>query len=386
VKIGVMTFWWSEDNYGQLLQCYALQKYLRDLGHDTYLIRYDPRGDYIKSSFLEKVFKALNPVTLFKYLSFKKRVMIDAKEKRGNPRYFEKFRDQNIRQSEKIYYSYNELAQDPPDADMYIVGSDQVWNMFGVLTNRAINMINAYFLNFGDSITKKISYAASFGKEKSELDEVFVKIFAPLLKKFDYVSVREKSGLEICRQCGIDKAEWVPDPTLLLDADEYRALYVGERLSPKPEKQYVLLYLIGNEFSFSIQSIYDWAQHRKLEVVYITGNSQQDSFKKTYATVLEWIYLLENAEYVVTNSFHCTVFSLIFGKKFGVIPLSGRDKGMNSRFDSIFRQFWIDERFLNLGFPILDEGIDWQHVSKVLQDIKSCSRLEEIIRGDEECL
>ncbi len=73
MKIGIMTFWWSEDNYGQLLQCYALQKYLRDQGHDPFLIRYDPRGDYAPTPLYRKLLKALNPVKLARYLSLKRR-------------------------------------------------------------------------------------------------------------------------------------------------------------------------------------------------------------------------------------------------------------------------------------------------------------------------
>lgn len=379
MKIGVMTFWWSQDNYGQLLQCYALQKYLRDLGHDAYLIRYDPRGDYVKSPVWKKILKAFNPIKLRMFLLSKKRRAADIKEKRDNPRDFEGFRDRHIRQSEKIYYSYKQLVENPPEADMYIVGSDQVWSTSGLPVKKAVNKLKAYLLNFGSPATKRVSYAASFGKTIDKLDPDFIYVFTSLLKNFDYVLVREKSGLEICRRCGIDSAEWVPDPTLLLDADTYRALYAGEKFFHMSGKRYCFLYLVGNDFNFSVQSVYDWAYDKGLEIVYVTGNSQQDRFVKKHATIPEWLYLLEHAECVITNSFHCAVFSLLFGRKFAVIPLAGRHTGMNSRLNSLFQQLHIEERFLNNDFSVLDMDVDRQAVSETLKNIKDGCILNEII-------
>ena len=367
MKIGIVTFWWSQDNYGQLLQCYALQKYLRNAGHDAYLIRYDPRGDYIKTPIWRKILKAFNPVKLSKYLLNRKRMFDDVHEKINNPRKFDEFRNKYIKQSERIYHSYNELVDNPPEADMYITGSDQVWNTFGVPIERAINVIKAYLLDFGNSSIKRFAYAASFGKD--ELDKASMEIFMPLLKKFDYISVREKSGLNICKQCGIDNVEWVPDPTMLLDADIYRELYKDETIR-RPDRPYCFFYHLGNECDFSIQSVYDWAEKKNFKVLYIAGNAMHDKYTKMYPTIPEWIYLLEHSEYVLTNSYHCFVFSLMLRKKFAIIPLSGKDKSMNNRFDSLFQLFNIEERYINSDFSIIDKEIDWQSVSVVFQNIK----------------
>ena len=379
MKIGILTFWWSEDNYGQILQCYALQKYLRDVGHDVFLIRYRSTHDYIKLPIWRKIIKAFNPIKLYGYLLSNGRRIADKRDNSRN-RNFEDFRNKHIKQSPRIFCYYKELVQDPPLADVYIVGSDQVWNISEMSVDRAVNVINAYLLNFGDALIRRISYAASFGKNKGELDSSFIGIFASLLKKFDYISVREKSGLEICRQCGIDNAEWVPDPTMLLDTGIYRALYRNGETIRKPDKPYCFLYLLGNKFDFSIDRIYNWAQGKKIEIVYVSGNLQHDNFKKTYATIPEWIYLLENAEYVVTNSYHCAVFSLLFKKKFGVIPLVGRDIGMNSRFDSMFQLFNIENRFLKDDFSVLDMEIDVEVVSDIFQNIRDTCKLNEIIQ------
>jgi len=371
-----MTFWWSEDNYGQLLQCYALQKYLRDMGHDAYLIRYDRRRDF-KLSVGRKILKASNPVKLY---NFFKRKIIDRKERRDNLRDFEEFRNKHIKQSERKYYYYKELVESPPVADIYIVGSDQVWNLYGVPVNKAMNIINAYLLNFGNTAIKRISYAASFGKEKGELDNDFINIFTLLLKNFNYVSVRERAGLDICKQCGIDGAEWVPDPTILLDADMYRSLYRDEEIIKKTDKPYCFLYLVGNEFNLSIGAIYDWARRKRMEIVYVTGNSRGDKHEKTYATIPEWIYFLEHAEYVITNSYHCTIFSLLFRKEFAIVPLSGKSAGMNSRFDTIFQLFGIENRYISVDFSVFDRAIDWQMISNALQNIKSSCKFNTILQ------
>jgi len=382
MKVGILTFWWSEDNYGQLLQCYALQKYLRDAGHDAYLIRYISINDYIKLSTWEKIRKASNPIKLWSFLANMKRRIVNGKEKRANPRNFTDFRNKHINQSERIYYTYKELFENPPFADVYIVGSDQVWNTGERTINRVMNLVNAYLLNFGNSSVKRISYAASFGKEKWQLESEYIKTFASLLKNFDYVSVREKSGLEICKQCGIENAECVPDPTMLLDIGIYQTLYTNEKIMQKPDKPYCFLYLLGNEFNFSVNAIYNWAKSKNIEVIYIAGNLQQDKYKKTHATIPEWIYLLEHSDTVITNSYHCTIFSLLFRKKFGIIPLAGRHIGMNSRFDTIFQLFSINSRFIDTDFSIFDvDDIDWRPISKTFQEIRTACRLNGIISG-----
>jgi hypothetical protein len=377
MKIGIMTFWWSDDNYGQILQCYALQKYLCDAGHDTYLIRYDPRNDYVKTSVLKKALKVFNPVKLINHLSYKKRLINNRREEKDNPRRFNNFREKYIKQSEKIYYSYDELVSNPPEADVYITGSDQVWNTFSLSFERARKKLQAYFLDFGDSETKRIAYAASFGKETIADD--FIRAISPLLKRFDYISVREKSGLTICRQCGIENADWVLDPTLLLTADNYRSLYKNEQ-PVSPGKPYLFLYLLGNKTRFSVETVYQQAKEKNLEVVYVSGNVQMDKHKKVYATIPQWISLIDNAEYIITNSFHGCVFSLIFHKPFIPIMLTGKYvSGMNTRLKSLFEL--LELKFTNDNQNLLKNIYDFDknRIDKKLSDLKDiCKLLEKI--------
>jgi len=375
MKIGIITLWRLK-NYGTILQCYALQKYLYDRGHDAYLIRYDSRNDSPKTNILKLLFKALNPVKLYFFL---KRKYINSLENKKNLRGFDSFFKKYIKQSEKIYYSYNELKENPPDADVYIVGSDQIWKFKGIPTDKVKARLHACFLDFGKIETKRISYAPSFGVEK--LDDSFVKEITPLLEKFNYVSVREKSGLDICKQCGINNAEWVPDPTILLDINIYRSLYSDLSIN-LPDKAYCFLYLLDNRIDFSVQAIFDWIKKDNLDVVYVTGNNRQDKYKKIYATIPEWIYLLEHAEYVITNSYHCCIFSILFEKKFGVRPHAGKKIGENIRLDSLFELFQIERRYINSDLSVVKRDINWQSVSNILQNIRNDCKLPNIINGN----
>ena len=381
LKIGILTFWWTNDNYGQLHQCYALQKYLRNAGHDAFLIRYDSRNDFIRTPFILRCLKALNPVLLCKFLQYKIQHKINSKklleESKLNDRHFDDFRAKYIAQSGTVYTSYNQLKENPPEADVYIVGSDQVWNFYEHRLNQCRNLVHAYFLDFGSTQIKRISYAASWGK--TALPHDFIKEISPLLKKFDYVSVREKSGIDLCRKCGYDTAEFRCDPTLLLTAENYRSLYKENYGTSKRKNPYLFLYMLNNTCDFDIQKVYEFAERKNLEVVYVTGNGKIDRYEKTFATIPQWLSLIDNAEYVMTNSFHCCVFSLLFEKKFGVVPLTKTLAGMNSRIETLSEIFGIKPRWIMEDesgvFSVLEE-----EVNPVLQ-IENEFDLREVLNG-----
>ena len=348
MKIGIMTFWWSNDNYGQLLQCYALQKYLRDAGHEAYLIRYDYTLDLSTPTYL-KLLKVLNPYLLIRYLTYRIKLTKLQKETITHNRYFDDFRKKYIRQSDILYTTYSQLKENPPQADCYIVGSDQVWNFS--LCKGNLQVVHAYMLDFGAETTKRMSYAASWSM--NTLSAKLIKEITPLLQQFSYVSVREENGIELCRQCGYESAELVCDPTFLLEANTYRKFYQSENVQ-KQEQKYLLLYMLNNQCDFDIQKVYDFAAERKLQVVYVTGNGILDKREKYFATIPQWLSFVDNAEYVVTNSFHCCVFSSLFGKQFGVVKLKGKHAGMNTRMESLFNQLKIEPRWLEGDFSVLD--------------------------------
>ncbi|MBR2524222.1 MAG: polysaccharide pyruvyl transferase family protein [Clostridiales bacterium] len=350
MKIGIMTYWKSTCNYGEQLQNYALQKYLRDLGHEPFLICYDYDNDTIRTPFCLRILKAFNPGQLARY-SYNRKLIRDGI---SHPRGFERFRERYLSLS-RSYPTIEDLVSDPPEADMYISGSDQVWNTFGGGLTHMKNRIRAFFLDFGNDDTIRASYAASWGRNSIPDDEYgFIK---PLLSRFDAVSVRESSGLDICRQLGADDARLATDPVLLHDADVYRQLY-SESDAGYSSSKYLFFYYMNNDIDYDRTRVIDWARSKGLEVVYVTDD-WHDNITRSFPGVAEWLKLIDNAEYVVTNSYHCVLFSIIFRKRFGVIKRFGEYAGMNTRMDSVFETFEIGSRYIDdSGFDIIEQPLD----------------------------
>lgn len=348
MRIGIMTLWNTQHNYGAVLQCFALQEYLRRNGHHPFLIRYKAKATGLN----------LTHISMKKIIKFVSR-KVDEKRKSkiiDQPRYFSDFINEYISQTEKDYIGYEELKDTPPEADMYLVGSDQVWNFYNTPIELCREHIHAFFLDFGNSDIKKISYAASWDKDC--VTEEQLKEIKPLIDKFTYVSVREKSGLELCQKCGINNAEWVPDPTLLLSAEDYRRIYLDSKNHiRKIEEPYIMIYnVLTQKQKFDISYIYDFAEENNLRVIYVCEDKTQDEYEKYYPTIPEWLYLMDNAKYVVTNSFHGTVFSLIFHKQFVNIPLTGSAAATNNRVKSLFEMFKTEGRYVvDHDLAILDK-------------------------------
>ena len=373
MKIGIMTFWWTEDNYGQLLQCYALQKYLRDLGHDAYLIRYkqkkreDTLSDIVVKSILYPSI-AIKRILKILRKNNRKEIPLETLE-RNKERLFPEFTSKYIKYSDHIYTQYEELQKNPPAADIYIVGSDQIWN-FSHPNNTSLN---AYFLNFGTSNIKRISYSASFGINK--LSYSVKKRVKPLLQRFSHVTVRENTGKVICDQMGIE-SKVVCDPTLLLSKNQWLDIADNTEI---PKGKYVFAYILSNTCKISVQQLKQWAEKKGLGLIYVSGNVtwcdtdlDDQNVEKSYMTINNWITCLANAEYIVTNSFHCCVFSLIFSKKIGVIPLTSELKNTNDRINSLFDNLKVTKtEIIDNNFPILEKLTEQNINTNFIEDSKT---------------
>lgn len=357
MKIGIITFWEAKDNYGQILQCYALQEFLKKHGHDPFVIRYNPVDDWNvnktttvaepqKKSFIRRAFKIFNPKKVYRFLecrirNFRRQFLENKlrKEVENHPRHFEDFRNRHYAYSELRYNSYEELSKKFPSADAYITGSDQVWNP-NIYPEVALN---AYFLNFGDNV-KRLSYAASWGIKT--IDEKYKTTLTELLKNFDYISVREVNGIDLCKECGRDDAEWVPDPTMLLEKEDYEKISSeAEDILKDIKRPFIFSYFLNHTTDFRFSDLKKFARKNSLQIYHCTGNGTLDNLKKVYPNVSEWLYLIKNADYVFTNSFHCCVFSIIFRKKFMAFPVKGISAGMNERIISLFKRYNIESRF-----------------------------------------
>lgn len=348
MKIGIMTLWNTEHNYGAILQCYALQEYLRKKGHDPFLIKYKDTPSHFFDC------RHITPQKILRYikrLMNRKRLLAIQDE----PRFFQEFRDQYLGQTQREYIGYEELKENAPDADMYIVGSDQVWNFYNIPLRICRGRIHSFFLDFGKREAYRLAYAASWD-EKYVTSEQIEEIKG-LIHNFHYVSVREKSGLELCHKCGLKDAEWAVDPTLLLSDMDYRNLYRDEKNRiRKIEGKYLMIYrVMVRKQNMNINGIRRFAREKGLSVIYVSEDKTDDPYEKYYPTIAEWLYLMDNAEYVVTNSFHGTVFSLLFHKQYVTVPLTGYEEGINLRMKALWEMFHTPERFLKNGdFSLLD--------------------------------
>jgi hypothetical protein len=210
MKIGVVTHWRTTDNYGQILQCYALQKYLKLLGHEAFLIRYSPSSEKIKSSllrsFLRKLLCACSAERRKAYAKVRYySSLYELNSELDKKRVFGEFREANLEVTEEVYSLYEQLRETPPIADAYIVGSDQVWS-----PSLASKDVGVWYLDFAPQGTKRIAYAASVGRQFKESEK---KILIDYLKKFTAISLREHSVFEYCQKIGFKDSKQVVDPT-----------------------------------------------------------------------------------------------------------------------------------------------------------------------------
>lgn len=303
-KVGVITFH-NAHNYGAVLQTYALQEKLKEMGYNTFIINY--RNKQITRQYKPIKYSRKNPIKSIKmlYSSFKNYSINKLRYDR-----FEKFINTKL----NLTYSYNNiknLKKNFPKFDCYITGSDQVWNM-----QIAGGLSDAYTLNFGDKKTNRISYAASIGN--SNIEEKNKPIYKNKLSKINYISVREEDAKKELEKIVNKKIEVVLDPTLLLNDDEWdKQLDITNKIREK----YILSYVVQeNEEHKKIVNYL--SKKTGLKVIHFNKETVYDNeLKNAYTSdPFEFISLIRNAEYIVTTSFHATAFSIIYNKKFFVVP------------------------------------------------------------------
>lgn len=330
MRIGILTFCNSRDNYGQVLQCFALQEFLRKAGHEPFLIRYrDNRTSRAAGGERKSVLRYLKHFGTYYHL-FQQRRKEAAyyREEAKHDRNFRSFIEEHIAASPVIYDRWT-ITEQPPEADAYICGSDQIWGGDA-----------AYYLDFVPKGKKKIAYAPSFGGV-SNFTPTYREQVRTCLEDFAFIGMREESGVQTCRDIGRSDAIKVCDPTLLLSKEDYYRLLPPKSNSGKP---YILLYLLGAPTNINVKDVYKMAEQRGLEVKYIASQGQYDSFPKIYPSITEWLRLIRDAELVITNSFHGTVFSLINTTPFITVPLIHSYKRMNTRITDFLTEIGLTNR------------------------------------------
>lgn len=336
-------------NAGASLQAYALVSYLKTIGHDTRIIDYKPVYFQPFSLFQISNPRYKRPIIREAYIVAKLPGRI---KKRLSRRKKEYDHFTSTLPLTKRYKSFDALKADPPYADVYIAGSDQIWN---TLYNTGRDP--AFYLDFVPSGRVKASYAASFALDR--IDEEWKLQVKKWLRQIDYISVRETTGLEILKSLGISHAVQVCDPVFLLTRAQWQSF--NNRI--KAEKPYI--FVCDFEGNKQIEEYCrQFAQRRNLKIYSLLANRYCDRCFDQYGPEI-LPDLIANAEFVISNSFHVTAFSIIFEKKFIVFE---RKERINTRINDL-----LDMLGLNLCYSRMEHeeipDIDYEQVHDKLQKI-----------------
>lgn len=342
MKVGILTFQ-DAHNYGAVLQAYALKKYLKSLGLDARIINYHHRD--IPNGFPRKRKIEKNSVlNIYKHLYSKKAHYLRWER-------FEGFIYELIDKDKKVYNHESELSK--LDIDVWVSGSDQIWN--SDITN---GLNKGFFLEF-DTKGKKVTYAVSMGIDK--LDEKYEEEFKNYINKIDYISVREDTLKEYISNFTDKPVKKVVDPTLLLNESDYEELYLNRII----KDNYLLIYTLGPDDRLKVVAE-KIAKERNLKIVEINDYKKPNYFCKQISNAgpHEFVTLFKDASYVITNSFHGTIFSIINNKEFITFTRLNR----NSRMESLLGMAGLNDRLISKVDEINNiKPIDYKEVKKRME-------------------
>lgn len=372
-KIGIITIH-NSPNYGACLQSFALYEYIRQKGYDVYVIDlHRPCNiDYIESSKYKPNryrFETLNQKCkrlIKKMLPVLKRGRKDRLNE--NPS-FQCFTDNFASFNNQIkltcpFRCIDELYSNPPKFDTYITGSDQVWNPTQEYC------IEPYFLSFVKS-GRKISYASSIGIE--ELTELEKRQFKQWLSSYDAISVREETAQKTLSEITGSQIERVSDPTFLLDSSFWHNLAV------KPEKQdYILLFTLSYNIELTEYAL-KIAKESNKELICLNKQPKDSRLIQIVdVSPEEWLGYIENAHLVITDSFHCTLFSILLEcKNFYTYIAPWNDRG--SRIKDLLKLLLLSDHLLSIERDrsydcLVNKKIDYSVVNAIIEQERNKSR------------
>lgn len=378
MKIGLITFHIS-NNYGALLQTYALHHKLEQLGQKAELIDYRPRQRSEKLELIHKIPKykpSQNPLRYLLAIPYRFCMdMLTLNKRRQLRTYILQYIKKHYHLSEKQYTSYSELAKSHPHYDLYLVGSDQVWNPH----NTGGDFDPAYFFSYIKEEDACASYASSVGRYniRDKADT-----FRDYSQNLHWVSVREAQTIPAIKEITGKDAVCVVDPTLLLTSEDW------EEISREPKEhpdKFVLVYSLGSN-----QNVEKVAQmvsaHLKLPIKYIQYDFRLLKNQSSFVRPEEYLWCFAHASFVVTDSFHGTVFSIINRKPFYTV----QPESNNSRVLNLLTQLGISDRY----FPpekipdSIDGDIDYISVQTKLESMRqnSLDYLNTVIKEREKYL
>ena len=379
MKIGIITHPIIY-NYGGILQNYALQQVLKNMGHEVYTL-----DKHIETAFKTKV------------LSLGKRSLLKLTGKNVKFRGWQTKEESNIINSntrsfvEQYITTTNSIIANSEvnklhekyRLDAYVVGSDQVWRRNEARGN------DLEFLSFleHNKDVKKIAYAASFGVSEWEFKEEETIKFKRLAQLFDAISVREDSGVQLCENYLKVEAQHLIDPTMLLLKDNFVSLVEAANINNSKGNLFTYVLDRSKEKKEVIKKISDELGMNPFEVMPEQNYKMdlEDNFdihKCVFPKIEQWLRAFMDAEYVITDSFHGTAFAIIFNKPF--ISIVNKRRGA-SRFYSLLKTFGLENRAISeedsIDLNLIKEQIDFTKVNKILFDEreKSMRFLKEVL-------
>ena len=340
------------NNFGSALQVYALSEVIKSLGHNPIVLDYIPQRINFKLNLKKMIKKLFFEKSMHgKYEALRAMMILISSQWQYNRFFREKV------SLTKSYYSFDELMSNCPLADVYMTGSDQVWNSFH---NGGIEY--AFYLDFVPTQAKRISYAASFGK--TQLDDWEIPETQRLLQKYHAISVRESSALNILNVLGITNGVHVLDPTLLLSKEEWK-----ERIPQNKKKEkYLLIYSVEPNKAELIAYAKLITQKLNLKIYLVEwGLKKYPGVDKMLSLLspLELMSYFANAEFIVASSFHGTALSINLNKPF----ISVAPKKFSTRAKSLLDLIGLSDRYFNEKNFRIEQAIspiDYEKVNQML--------------------
>lgn len=365
MKVLIIT-WMKYNNYGTVLQAYALQKKIKKLGYEAKTL--DDHGvgfDLIDKKKTKFLIILTLLYTIIRY-PFNRKNRKKTKSIKQNVNVFDTFKENYI----DIEYNLDDKRYLNNHYQVFIAGSDQIWSPLKTIFSKH------YYLDFVDQQNSKISYAPSTGQ--SVCSDEFKKIIKPLLSDFEYISVREQQGKKILNSITDKEINVVLDPTLLLTNHDWDEITAQKII----KNDYVFAYFLGeNSWYNDYLEIIKEKYNLKIFVLKNDSNIYLDG--KIYKKEIEpseFLSLIKYAKYVITDSFHGSIFSLIFEKEFACLKRfedNNAINNQNSRLYNLFKIINLEERFIdkNNQVNLFDKQIDYKKVNKYLKNEIDSSEL-----------
>lgn len=355
MKISVITVL-NTVNYGSALQTLATQKFFERLGLEVEFVDYW-RKDQTTAARIRRIIFGKKK-NLKQWIKKPVRDILEIKAIKDSEKVFRKFILEKVHLTDRTYSTFDELLNECPMADIYATGSDQMWNSGW---NQGIE--KSFFLEYAPEGKKRIAFATSIGKTKFE--EVEANEIIPLIKKYDLITLREQSAVELLDNYEVE-GSLVLDPTLTLNKEEWFEI-IPEK---KREKPYLLVYQLhlthdDADFTKAIKSI---AERKGLEIVRISYSHSDRKIgeKVVLPEVYEFLSLIRGADFVVTDSFHGTAFSINFNKQFAVIY----PEHFSTRMENILQLTGLKEQRYrdNDSAEKWDSVISYEEVNSILAE------------------